>query len=80
KEGKWTFLFPGTISARTYLKQREFSAYTGLTYLAEPLNAIAGNDASMYLNRGWKYLLSNHTHDANGGCAPDEVCKDMEYR
>ncbi len=80
KEGKWTYLFPGTISARTYLKQADFNAYTALTYMAEPLNALAGNDSKLYLHRGWQYLLSNHTHDANGGCAPDCVCKDMEYR
>ena len=80
KEGKWTYLFPGTISARTYLKQADFDAYTALTYLAEPLNALAGNDSKRYLERGWRYLLSCHSHDANGGCAPDEVCKDMEYR
>ena len=84
KEGKWTFLFPGTISARTYLKQADFAAYTGLTYFAEPLASISGvlsgfSDGG-YLHRGWNYLLSNHTHDANGGCAPDAVCKDMEYR
>ncbi len=80
KEGKWTYLFPGTISARTYLKQADFDAYTTLCYTAEPLNALAGNDSKNYLKRGWKYLISNHSHDANGGCAPDEVCKDMEYR
>lgn len=80
KEGKWTYLFPGTISARTYLKQADFDAYTALCYMAEPLNVIAGNDSKNYLKRGWRYLLSNHSHDANGGCAPDEVCKDMEYR
>lgn len=80
KEGKWTYLFPGTISARTYLKQADFNAYTALSYMAEPLNAIAGNDSSRYLHRGWQYLISNHSHDANGGCAPDCVCKDMEYR
>ena len=80
KEGKWTYLFPGTISARTYLKQADFDAYTALTYIAEPLNAIAENDSKNYLTRGWRYLLSCHSHDANGGCAPDEVCKDMEYR
>ena len=80
KEGKWTYLFPGTISARTYLKQADFNAYTALTYLAEPLNALAGNDSKRYLHRGWQYLMSNHSHDANGGCAPDCVCKDMEYR
>jgi mannosylglycerate hydrolase len=80
KEGKWTYLFPGTISARTYLKQADFDAYTALCYVAEPLNALAGNDSTNYLKRGWKYLISNHSHDANGGCAPDTVCKDMEYR
>lgn len=80
KEGKWTYLFPGTISARTYLKQADFNAYTELSYIAEPLNAIAGNDSKLYLHRGWQYLISNHSHDANGGCAPDCVCKDMEYR
>lgn len=84
KEGKWTFLFPGTISARTYLKQADFNAYTSLAYYAEPLSSmsdlLAGEYSKNYLDRGWNYLLSNHTHDANGGCAPDEVCKDMEYR
>ncbi len=80
KKGKWTYLFPGTISARTYLKQADFNAYTALCYAAEPLNAMAGNDSGRYLHNGWQYLISNHSHDANGGCAPDEVCKDMEYR
>ena len=84
KEGKWTFLFPGTISARTYLKQKDFNAYTRLAYYAEPLASLASSLGSeypvRYLDRGWQYLLSNHTHDANGGCAPDAVCLDMEYR
>ena len=84
KTGKWTFLFPGTISARTYLKQADFKAYTSLAYYAEPLSSVTkvllDDYSTRYLHRGWKYLISNHTHDANGGCAPDEVCKDMEYR
>ncbi len=60
--------------------QADFNAYTALAYIAEPLNALAGNDSKRYLHRGWQYLMSNHSHDANGGCAPDCVCKDMEYR
>ena len=90
KTGKWTYLFPGTISARTYLKQADFAAYTELCYIAEPLNVIAsftclpppgdGGVTDRYLELGWRYLLSNHSHDANGGCAPDSVCRDMEYR
>ncbi|WP_438496167.1 glycoside hydrolase family 38 C-terminal domain-containing protein [Paenibacillus sp. IHBB 3054] len=84
KEGMWTFLFPGTISARTYLKQMDFSASNALVYYAEPLASLASALGSAYpagyMERGWRYLLSNHTHDANGGCAPDNVCADMEYR
>ncbi|HCE46597.1 MAG TPA: hypothetical protein DET40_23875 [Lentisphaeria bacterium] len=84
KQGMWTYLFPSTISARVYLKQQDFAASNNLVYLAEPLasmSLIAGADyPTSYLDRAWQYLLSNHTHDANGGCAPDAVCADMEYR
>ncbi len=84
KEGMWTTLFPGTISARTYLKLKDFAATSALVYQAEPLAALAHSLGSAYpaeyLEAGWRHLLSNHTHDANGGCAPDAVCLDMEYR
>lgn len=84
KQGKWTYLFPGTISARTYLKQRDFDAYTRLAYYAEPLAALACwrgmAQPARYLDRAWRVLLSNHTHDANGGCAPDAAHLDMENR
>ncbi len=85
KEGKWTYLLPSTISARSYMKQIDFKAYTQLTYVAEPLSRMADTLCSdikhnVYLDRAWKYLLSNHTHDANGGGAVDDVCADMRYR
>ncbi len=84
KEGMWTTLFPGTISARTYLKLKDFAATLALVYQAEPLASLAQSLGSgypaAYLEAGWRHLLSNHTHDANGGCAPDAVCLDMEYR
>ncbi len=84
KKGMWTFLFPSTISARTGLKQQDFQASTRLVYLAEPFDALAAGlgaqPSENYLNRAWSYLLANHTHDANGGCAPDAVCLDMAYR
>lgn len=84
KEGMWTYLFPGTISARTYLKQKDFSVSTRLSGSAEPLSVMAACLGEAYpfnyLERAWTFLLSNHTHDANGGCAPDAVCMDMEYR
>ena len=84
KKGMWTYLFPATISARTYLKQKDFAATVQLVNYAEPLASLCwvlGSEyPTRYLDRGWQYLLSNHTHDANGGCAPDLVCQDMEYR
>jgi len=85
KKGKWTYLFPSTISARTYMKQQDFKAYTALTYLGEPLSCISNKlcdslKHNTYLDKAWKYLLSNHTHDANGGGAVTEVCTDMRYR
>lgn len=84
KQGKWTYLFPATISARTYLKQQDFAATAALVYGAEPLASMAtawgAAYPARYLERAWRYLLGNHTHDANGGCAPDAVCQDMAYR
>lgn len=84
KEGKWTFLFPGTTSARTYLKQKDFAATARLVYYAEPLAAMAASLGmaypKSYLDRGWAFLLANHTHDANGGCAPDAVCEEIAGR
>lgn len=84
REGMWTYLFPASISARTYLKLQDFAASHALSVMAEPLAslAMAMGDAypGRYLHRGWDFLLENHTHDANGGCAPDIVCQDIEYR
>ncbi|HUW31741.1 MAG TPA: hypothetical protein VM223_09030, partial [Planctomycetota bacterium] len=84
RKGMWTYLMPATISARTYLKQKDFDATVRLVYYAEPLASLAAALGAAYpadyLDRGWRYLLSNHTHDANGGCAPDAACRDMEYR
>lgn len=84
QKGMWTYLFPATISARTYLKQKDFAATVQLVNYAEPLASLAwelgAEYPKRYLDRGWNYLVSNHTHDANGGCAPDLVCQDMEYR
>lgn len=85
KKGKWTYLFPSTISARSYMKQQDFNAYTALTYLGEPLSCVANNLSNSlrhntYIDKAWKNLLSNHTHDANGGGAVTDVCTDMRYR
>ncbi len=84
KKGMWTYLLPGSVSARTYLKQIDFDTHKRLVWIAEPLACLAASSGApapdRYLDRGWKFLLANHTHDANGGCAPDRVCQDMEFR
>jgi len=84
KEGIWTYLLPGTLSARTYLKIADFITETKLTRLAEPLASLdymLGSDyPAHYFYRAWRYLLSNHTHDANAGCAPDTVSDDVMYQ
>jgi mannosylglycerate hydrolase len=84
KEGFWTYLLPCTISARTYLKVINTEAENALVGEAEPLSCLAralgGDYLSRYLDRAWRFLLENHTHDANAGCAPDRVCQDLEYR
>ena len=74
KQGVWTYLFPATISARTYLKQKDFAATGMLVSMPNRFRPwrrpAAESIPSAYLNRGWRHLLSNHTHDANGGSPP----------
>ncbi len=84
KEGFWTYLLPGTISARTYLKRINFLTEAALVGQAEPLAVMGWLDGvpypTRYLDLAWRYLMANHTHDAHAGCAPDAVCADVEYR
>ncbi len=83
KEGYWTYLLPGTISARTRLKQENFRTEMFLVHQAEPASAFAyllgEKYPTPYIDIAWRYLLSTHTHDANAGCAPDEVTEDVRY-
>jgi len=84
KQGLWTNLLPFTISARVYLKQQDFQVSNLLVYCAEPLASLATVCGAVYpvgyLNKAWQYLLTNHTHDANAGAAPEPACRDIEYR
>jgi len=83
KEGFWTYLLPGTISARTRLKQENTRTENWLVMQAEPASSIAwilGHAWPLpYLNLAWKHLLTTHTHDANAGCAPDDITEDVWY-
>lgn len=84
KEGFWTYLLPGTISARTNLKRLNFLTEALLVDQAEPFSVMNWLDGAAYpvryLDLAWRYLMANHTHDANAGCAPDSVTSDVEYR
>ena len=75
---------PATVSARTYLKQNNFLTEAALVGQAEPLAVMSWLDGNAYperyLDLAWRYLMANHTHDANAGCALDDVCSDVEYR
>ncbi|MBN1460248.1 MAG: hypothetical protein JXA57_11985, partial [Armatimonadetes bacterium] len=84
KEGFWTYLLPGTVSIRSPLKVLNFEAETALAQVAEPLAAMAwlqgGHWPHRMLDRAWRFLLGNHTHDAIAGCAPDVVSSDVAFR
>ncbi len=86
KYGMWTYLFPGTISARVPLKQHNFETEHALIYFAEPLASLAYSLGAVeeypeqYLDIAWKYLLTNHTHDAHAGCGTDKITEDVHYR
>lgn len=85
KNGLWTYLLPATLSARTPLKVLDTKTENLLARLAEPISilkkVVCGSSyPSEYINLAWRYFLSNHTHDANAGCAPDNIINDVIYR
>ncbi|MFW6724405.1 glycosyl hydrolase-related protein [Streptomyces sp. MAR4 CNY-716] len=78
-----TFLLPGTLSARTYLKQANAAAQTLLERWAEPMVALhAAHDASApaELRHAWELLLSNAPHDSICGCSVDAVHRENQVR
>ena len=77
-------LYSGILSARLYIKQRNARAENNLAGRAEPWATIAWLLGHEYpkgqLDRTWKYLLANQTHDGMQGICVDAVHRDMEYR
>ncbi|GMA14205.1 glycoside hydrolase family 38 C-terminal domain-containing protein [Deinococcus metallilatus] len=77
-------LLSGTLSARLYLKRRNFALDDRLRFTAEPLLARAapsgGAPPEAYLRRAWTLLVRNHPHDSICGCSVDEVHDEMEVR
>ncbi|MGW8887547.1 glycoside hydrolase family 38 N-terminal domain-containing protein [Streptomyces sp. NPDC055749] len=81
--GYLTFILPGTLSARTYLKQANASAQNLLERWAEPALALhAPGDPTLRadLNHAWELLLRNAPHDSLCGCSVDEVHRENAVR
>ncbi|MFW6695794.1 hypothetical protein [Streptomyces sp. MAR4 CNX-425] len=78
-----TFLLPGTLSARTHLKQANAAAQTLLERWAEPAVALhAATDPALLadLRHAWDLLLHNAPHDSICGCSVDEVHRENRVR
>jgi alpha-mannosidase len=84
RSGEVNFILAGTLSARMYLKQRNWEVETRLYRHAEPLSCLAsclgGTDQRPALELAWKLLLQNHAHDSICGCSIDEVHDEMLER
>ncbi|MFF8807870.1 glycoside hydrolase family 38 N-terminal domain-containing protein [Streptomyces omiyaensis] len=81
--GYLTFILPGTLSARTYLKQANASAQNLLERWAEPAVALhAPGDLTLRadLDHAWELLLRNAPHDSLCGCSVDEVHRENAVR
>ncbi|UWX64796.1 glycoside hydrolase family 38 N-terminal domain-containing protein [Deinococcus rubellus] len=77
-------LLSGTLSARLYLKQRNYALDDRLRFTIEPLLALArpygAAPPETYLRRAWTLLIRNHPHDSICGCSIDEVHDEMDVR
>lgn len=83
RAGYLTFLLPGTLSARTYLKQANASAQNLLERWAEPALALhAPHDPTLRadLDHAWELLLRNAPHDSVCGCSVDAVHRENAVR
>ncbi len=81
--GKYGATFPGTLSARTYLKVMNWDCERLLYRLCEPLAVLArlkgrAYNAQQYETWG-RALLQNTVHDCLCGVSIDQVHEKMEY-
>ncbi len=80
----YSYLLPGVLSARTYLKKSNVRAQALLEKTVEPLALFAwlGGEPhpSGVLAYAWKTLLENHPHDSICGCSIDPVHDENETR
>lgn len=82
--GRYISVFPGILSSRIYLKQRNDFCQRQLEQYVEPLYAICHHLGMEYpaekIDQVWKKLLKNHPHDSICGVSVDDVHSDMEDR
>ncbi|MDG6103430.1 hypothetical protein Daura_35965 [Dactylosporangium aurantiacum] len=81
--GGWlTFLLPGTLSSRLYLKQANVAVQTLLETWVEPYLALTGPTPATTgaLRHAWDLVLANSPHDSICGCSVDEVHRENEVR
>jgi len=82
--GRYVSVFPGTLSARIYLKQMNRECENQLIKWAEPMScllwALGGEYPLQLIDFAWKELLKNHPHDSICGVSIDDVHSDMEIR
>ncbi len=79
--GKYACVFPGTLSARSYLKVENALIEHLLTFYLEPLHAIvsaAAHENLAEIESLWRELLKTQLHDNIGGVSVDQVHDNME--
>lgn len=73
-----------TLLSRVYIKQENQRVQNTLIRFAEPLNALAFGASKRYpagfMEKAWKYLIDNHTHDGICACSADGTCREMMTR
>lgn len=72
------------LSARTYIKQKNFDTERRLINYAEPMAVFASFAGAAYpqgfLDLSYNFLLQNHGHDSIGACGRDIVYEDVMSR
>ncbi|MDO8685411.1 MAG: glycoside hydrolase family 38 C-terminal domain-containing protein, partial [Clostridiales bacterium] len=83
REGAQVNLMGSAISSRIYLKQLNDRYEKALIHWSEPFSTFAWllgvRYPEAYIEKAWKYLLWNQSHDSIAGCSMDIVHQDMEY-
>jgi len=89
RSSRRTYLLPGVLSSRIWIKQRNWACETLLEKWAEPHVAWAlslngqrdiGFAPLPALRQAWRYLIQNHPHDSICGCSIDPVHEEMKTR